>query len=78
MCGRITSICVILWYTAYFSLLCCIQEQENQSLREQLEEYQRREREEAEKLAETIASAPEETGATDVEGMPFIYLAFSW
>ncbi|KAL0868177.1 hypothetical protein ABMA27_007723 [Loxostege sticticalis] len=30
--------------------------QENQSLREQLEEYQRREREEAEKLAETIAS----------------------
>ncbi|XP_075984390.1 ubiquitin specific protease 8 isoform X2 [Anticarsia gemmatalis] len=42
-------------------------EQENQSLREQLEEYQRREREEAEKLAETIAGASDETSATDVE-----------
>ncbi|XP_026738655.1 ubiquitin carboxyl-terminal hydrolase 8 isoform X2 [Trichoplusia ni] len=42
-------------------------EQENQSLREQLEEYQRREREEAEKLAETIASASEETDTADVE-----------
>ncbi|XP_037302918.1 ubiquitin carboxyl-terminal hydrolase 8 isoform X1 [Manduca sexta] len=35
-------------------------EQENQSLREQLEEYQRKEKEEAAKLAETIASANKE------------------
>ncbi|KAJ8711987.1 hypothetical protein PYW08_008941 [Mythimna loreyi] len=42
-------------------------EQENQSLREQLEEYQRREREEAEKLAETITSATEETEGADAE-----------
>lgn len=41
-------------------------EQENQSLREQLEEYQRREREDAENLAETISSANEDTGTTDV------------
>ncbi|XP_068619451.1 ubiquitin carboxyl-terminal hydrolase 8 [Battus philenor] len=38
-------------------------EQENQSLREQLEEYQRREREEAEKLAETIAKAAEQSAS---------------
>uniref|UniRef100_A0A2A4K4J0 Ubiquitin carboxyl-terminal hydrolase n=1 Tax=Heliothis virescens TaxID=7102 RepID=A0A2A4K4J0_HELVI len=42
-------------------------EQENQSLREQLEEYQRREREEAEKLAETISGASEDTEAADEE-----------
>lgn len=36
------------------------------TLREQLEEYQRREREEAEKLAESIAE--ETIGAADVEG----------
>ncbi|XP_047034477.1 ubiquitin carboxyl-terminal hydrolase 8 isoform X3 [Helicoverpa zea] len=42
-------------------------EQENQSLREQLEEYQRREREEAEKLAETISGATDDTEAADEE-----------
>ncbi|XP_059053040.1 ubiquitin carboxyl-terminal hydrolase 8 [Achroia grisella] len=35
-------------------------EQENQSLREQLEEYQRREREDAAKLADSIASAAQD------------------
>ncbi|XP_022815334.1 ubiquitin carboxyl-terminal hydrolase 8 isoform X2 [Spodoptera litura] len=42
-------------------------EQENQSLREQLEEYQRKEREEAEKMAETISATSEDTEAADAE-----------
>ncbi|KAF9414749.1 hypothetical protein HW555_007445 [Spodoptera exigua] len=42
-------------------------EQENQSLREKLEEYQRKEREEAEKMAETISGAPEDTETADAE-----------
>ncbi|XP_050556044.1 ubiquitin carboxyl-terminal hydrolase 8 isoform X2 [Spodoptera frugiperda] len=42
-------------------------EQENQSLREQLEEYQRREREEAEKMAENISATSEDTEAADAE-----------
>ncbi|XP_046972302.1 ubiquitin carboxyl-terminal hydrolase 8 isoform X1 [Vanessa cardui] len=40
-------------------------EQENLSLREQLEEYQRREKEEAEKLAESIVKASEEIPVDD-------------
>ncbi|XP_037868068.1 ubiquitin carboxyl-terminal hydrolase 8 isoform X2 [Bombyx mori] len=40
-------------------------EQENQSLREQLEEYQRRERDEAAQLAETIASQETEADADE-------------